>query len=125
MICRRLKDKTVVWFGSYGKNADGTAKFYNEKDKEDNYATEQQGVADSLVQRLSIIRGELWYDLYHGLPLTDNITSKTIMDSSVLSIISEHPEVLSIREFNSSKNGRDYTATIKVNTIYGDVELSI
>ena len=30
MRTRAIKDNNIVWFGSYGKNLDGTAKFYDE-----------------------------------------------------------------------------------------------
>ena len=137
MRCRRLKRTNdgqliVVWFGSYGKwgikdegHELGTAKFFNEDDKHDNFAIENEAVADSLTQRLNVIRGEIWYDLQHGLPLIENPANKTIIDSSVVDIVMAHPDVIGIKNFVSSKFNRAYTASLNVMTIYGEIELSI
>ena len=129
MICRRLKKvgdtNHLVWFGSYGKNENGTAKFYNENDKHDNYANKQQGVTDSLIQRLSVIREELWYNVGYGLPLLDKVKNKVEIDAAIMDIINSHPDVKSIKEFESTKTGSNYEATILVESIYGDIELVI
>ena len=129
MICRRLKDYNgnynLVWFGSYGKNQDGTAKFYNENDKHDNYADEQQGLADDLIQRLSIIQTELWYAYDYGLPLFNKLTRKMEVDISVMEIINEHPDVYEIISFDSTLDKHLYHANVKVRSIFGDIDLII
>lgn len=126
--CRRLKEnngrKNVVWFGSYGINADGTAKFYNTANKHDNFGENQESVADSLTQRLSIIREELWYAIQYGLPLLSN-SNRMQMDFSVTEIIEEHPDVVSIEEFNSAINGTDYSAFVRVLTSFGEIDIFV
>lgn len=125
MRCRRIKDNTIVFFGSYGKNVDGTAKFYNSKNKHDNYADNQESVVNSLQQRLSVIRGELWYNVQYGLPILDKVKSKTMMDSSVITIVSSHPDVVDITEFNSKIINNIYFCDVFINTRYGVIAVSI
>lgn len=130
MNCRRVKrdngKNIIVWFGSYGINEDGTAKFYNINDKHDNISTERDAVADSLTQRLSVIEGELWYSVTEGLPLLDKIKSKIELDASVTEIILGHPNVVSVSSFSSQVNDKhQYSATLTVETEYGELEVSI
>ena len=122
-IVRENGNKTVVWFGSYGLNEDGTAKFANEA--HESYTNEQQGVADSLTQRLSVIEGELWYDVYYGIPLLDKDTNKAIIDMNVANIINQHPDVQSIIKFESRVVNHKYTANIAVQSVYGELSLTI
>ena len=128
MRCRRLKDvnghKHIVWFGSYGINPDGTAKFFNANDKHDNFADEQQGVADSLTQHLSILQDELWYAIDYGLSLLDKRKSKLYFDAEAYEIIMQHPDVMEILEFNSEKIDTQYKATIKIQSTFGVVNVS-
>ena len=130
MNCRRVKREDgkniIVWFGSYGINEDGTAKFYNINDKHDNISTEQEAVADSLTQRLSVIEGELWYSITEGLPLLNKIKSKIELDASVTEIVLGHSDVVSITSFSSQVNDkREYSATFTVETEYGSLDVSI
>lgn len=100
MKCRNIVtnsdgSKTIVWFGSIGKKDNGDAI------KAENYVDKQEGLAASLTQRLSIIKGELvMSDPNYGLPLLDKV-DKTIMDSVVIDIILTHPDVKSIMKFTS------------------------
>ena len=129
MKCRRLKkvDNThhLVWFGSYGKNQDGTAKFYSTTDKHDNYADGQQGLADDLVQRLSIIQNELWYAVEYGLPLFENITKAAALDVEVLDIVNSHENVQSVLKFNSWIDKHSYHAQMKVQSTFGIINVEI
>ena len=130
MNCRRVKRENgkniIVWFGSYGINEDGTAKFYNINDKHDNISTEQEAVGDSLTQRLSVIEGELWYSITEGLPLLNKIKSKIELDASVTEIVLGHPDVVSITSFSSQVNDkREYSTTFTVETEYGSLDVSI
>lgn len=129
MKCRRLKKVDnvhhLVWFGSYGKNQDGTAMFYNPNDKHDNYGDEQQGLADDLVQRLSIIQNELWYAVEYGLPLFSNITKEAELDIEVLEIINSHENVQSVLEFDSWINKHSYHARMKVQSTFGIINVEI
>lgn len=129
MICRRLKKvgntNHLVWFGSYGKNVDGTAKFYNPDNKHDNYADKQQGVSDALTQELSIIQQELWYNVSYGLPLLEKTKNKVEIDVAAMDIIMSHPDVKSIKDYTSEKIGHNYQATTLIESIYGDITLEI
>ena len=129
MRCRRLKKdndvNNVVWFGSYGITADGHSKFYNKNDIHDNFADKQQGVCDSLTQRLSVIRGELWYNINFGLPLLEKIESKIAIDAAISEIVLAHPDVEEIETFESTKTLHNYSAKMKINTVFGKVNLSI
>lgn len=139
MKCRRLKiekdasgnilRRDIVWFGSYGLNHDGTAKFFNPNDKHDNYASEAEGVAVSLTQRLNVLQGELWYNINSGLPLWDKHKNTTILDTYITSTILSHSEVKNIIEFSSelinSSNQKQltYSAKTKILTNYGELTI--
>lgn len=99
--------------------------WYNEDDKHDNYAKEQEGVATSLTQRLSVIKNELWYNVNEGLPLIDKYRNKNIIDSYVASTILKHPDVINISEFTSFLNKNSYNCKVVINTTYGNVDLTI
>ena len=127
MRCRRIKKidgrNEVVWFGSYGKNGD-KALFFNENDKHDNFSDQQQGVSDSLTQRLSVLREELWYDIDYGLPLFDKVR-KPAMDSFICSAVLNHPDVISIDEFSSQVINNKYSCSMTVVSVFGNVVLNI
>ena len=131
MQCRRIMRtndgvRHIVWFGSYGKNADGTAKFFNVDDKHDNYSDERDAVADSLTQRLNVIRGELWYSMKSGLPLTEKQRDKGIVDAAIIDIILSHPDVSKILSYESvvDKDTNIYSIDIKILSTYGELELT-
>ena len=132
MKCRRLKTwydelgrrhRDVVWFGSYGVD-DDKAKFYNEEDKHDNYSEKQEAIVDSLTQRLSVIKKELWYNQNYGIPLFEKIKSKGIMDSYIISTIVQLPEVIRIVNFSSNVENNKYSCYADIITEYGNVQLN-
>lgn len=133
MRCRRIKTwvdeqnqehKDIVWFGSYGKNADGSSKMYNSNNV-DNFSSKETAIKDSLSQKLSVLKNELWYNLTYGLPLFEKQKSKIAIDSAVLSIILENKEIISIEDFQSQLIDRLYSAKIIIKSIYGNIQLSI
>ena len=138
MKCRRLKleydaggnivRRNVVWFGSYGINQDGTAKFYNLTNKHDNYATGKQAVADSLTQRLNVLQGELWYSVNEGFPLWENHKNTNVLDIYITSTILKHPDVSEVIEFSSEitqgQNYHVYSAWVRIITKYGELTIS-
>lgn len=91
----------------------------------DNYATQQEGVAYDLIQRLSILKGELWYKINHGLPLLDKVRSGQVFDSVIINIIMSHPDVTNIVSFSSSiTNNHRYQFNAKISTVYNqDIEI--
>lgn len=91
----------------------------------DNYVDRQAGVASSLTQRLSIIRGELWYAVNEGLPIADKVSSKAIIDAKIIEIVSKHPDIKSITEFTSVKDKHSYTCSFKANTTYGELVVTV
>lgn len=142
MKTRRIKIdgtgvKHIVWFGSYGKNLDGTAMFYdsdadrdaygkNDNGKHNNYSENQEAIRDSLMQRLSVIRGELWYNVSVGLPLFEKIKKKGVLDSYIAMEILKHPDVKEVLEFKSEIiNNHNYTCSCKVLSKYGTVDVII
>lgn len=129
MRTRRLVDdnnrKNIVWFGSYGKNDDGTAKFAKLNDKHANYVDNTEGVASGLTQRLSIMRGELWYAINTGIPLLDKHASKGVLDAFVVKTVLEYPDVKEILLFESQNIEHEYKVQLKVQSVFGVIELSI
>ena len=131
MRTRTLQNNTVVWFGSYGLDKekpvyahDGSLIGYQAK-KAENFSNQQQGVRDSLVQRLSVLKGELWYKISFGIPLFDKVHSKTLIDTHVASVVTSHPDVQRIENFESSLQNHRYTCNMSIVTIYGNIQLQI
>lgn len=131
MKCRRINPENgmVVWFGVKDviRNEAGEhqAIFQDETNKHANYATGSEGVANSLKQRLSVLKHELWYDYNKGMPLPDKARSKAIIDAYIIQTILEHPDVIDIEGFESEQERNNYTCYFVVNTIYGQIELGI
>ena len=113
MRCRNSIDKNIVWFKSYGIEEDGKAKKVKE-----NFVENEEAVAQSLKQKLSVIQGELWYHINYGLPLYNKVKSKGVLDAVILGILEDHPSVKKIINFKSSIVNHKYTFTFTVNTIY-------
>lgn len=131
MKCRRINPDNgmIVWFGVKDviQNETGIneAVFQDENNKHANYATGSEGVANSLRQRLSVLKHELWYDYNRGMPLPDKARSKAIIDAYVIRTILEHPDVIDIEGFESEQERNNYTCYFVVNTIYGQIELGM
>lgn len=131
MRCRQIKDNEIVWFDSLGLDYskpvyDDTGKLLGYKAlRADSFVDKQQSVVSSLTQRLSVIQTELWYKINYGLPLFNKTKSKPIVDSTVLSIISSHQDVVQIKSFKSSITDKSYTCNIVIGTKYGDVNIQI
>lgn len=116
MRCRALNSKNhIIWFGKdLDRKVDG--QYVNA----DNYAENSDAVVASLTQRLSVIKGELWYQINYGIPLTDNITRAALFDSIIADIITSHPGVTEITEFTSKIVSRTYYYDCKIKTIFND-----
>ena len=119
MICRNIVDDNVVFFGSYGLNEDGTAK------KADNYVKEADAIRTSLIQRLSIIKGELWYNVLFGQPLFDKNKTKVPFDSFVIDEIKKTSGVTDILSFESKVDKNIYYCKVLIQSQYGKIELNI
>lgn len=122
MKCRKMVDNNIVWFGSIGKNEDGTAIFVEDRQS---YADKQDGLVSSLTERLSVIQSELWYNVTYGLPLFNKVRNKVSMDASVVNIVESHPDVISILSFTSKVEGRTYHCKFQVESKFGAVEVQI
>lgn len=116
--------RAIVWFGSYGTNTDGTAKFVNPNDKHDNFSSENTMVRDCLIQRLSVIQHELWYNYQYGMPLVDEDTAKVTIDNFVMKTIQEHQDVLEITSFTSNLDKHNYHCDVQFTTKFGNTSLS-
>lgn len=119
------KERRVVWFGSYGTNTDGTARFFNPNDKHDNFASGNTWVKDSLIQRLSVIKHELWYNYQYGMPLVDDGTARVTIDAFVMETIQNHEDVLEITSFSSRIEGHEYHCDVGFTTTFGDDTISL
>lgn len=117
--------RTIVWFGSYGTNTDGTAKFVNPNDKHDNFSSENTMVRDCLIQRLSVIQHELWYNYQYGMQLVDEDTAKVTIDNFVMKTIQEHQDVLEITSFTSNLDKHNYHCDVQFTTKFGNTSLSL
>ena len=86
----------------------------------DNYAVDTDGVAASLTQRLSVIKGELWYQANFGLPLLEKQRGTTILDFVISDIITSHPGVASLDSFTSKIVGHTYYYNCSITSVFGD-----
>lgn len=93
------------------------------KDDLSSYAEKQEGTASSLIQRLSVIQGELWYRINYGLPLFQNVRDKGIMDSVIIDIILSHPDIASIESYVSGvdRQGNYTFDDAKIVTIFNEI----
>lgn len=129
MRCRELyvdaqKKNHVVWFGSYGVDSNEFALKW--KDGTTSFATAQEGISTLLTQRLSVIRTELWNNIKFGLPLIDKISSKEVIDSHVLEIISTTQDVRRVLSFESTlSNSHSYSCSVIVESTYSIVEVTL
>lgn len=119
MKCRNIIDGNIVFCNSYGLNEDGTAK------KADNYVEDAEAIRTSLIQRLSIIKGELWYNVLFGQPLFDKNKTKVPFDSFVLTEIKKTSGVIDVLEFESKVDRNVYYCNALIQSQYGKIELNI
>lgn len=110
MKCRKSINGNIVWFGKTSETSEIIS----------NYSTATDAVIDSLIQRLSIIKGELWYQVNYGLPITEKYKSKGIFDAIITDIISGHPGVKYIKSYSSTVEKSVYTFNSFIVSIYGD-----
>lgn len=131
MRCRRINPDNgmVVWFGVknviQNEAGENVAEFQDINDKHANYAEKSEGVANSLRQRLSVLKKELWYDYENGMPLPDKVRSKAIIDAYIIQTILKHPDVIDVEDFESRQSGNFYTCYFIVNTVYGQIEMGL
>lgn len=130
MRCRSIVNGEVVWFGSTG--LDKTQPVYNSNNelvgykavKTNSFSENQQAISDSLTQRLSIFKNELWYRMNYGLSLFEKVKSKVFIDSEITSIIMSHPDVLSIQSFSSNIVDKKYTFDCVIISTYGKIDIN-
>ena len=90
-----------------------------------NFSENQHAVADSLTQRLSVIKNELWYNYNYGLPLLDKGATKAMIDAKIVQIVKSHPDVTNIIDIESTIEDRRYHCNIEVQSVYGNLFVSI
>lgn len=105
-------------YGGYPEDEMGTYKVVY-VDTED-YVSDTDAVVASLIQRLSVIKGELWYQINYGLPLTESISSAALFDSVIADIITSHPGVASLDSYKSWITGHTYYYTCKITSIFAE-----
>ena len=124
-----IKDKTSqkMPFSSFVIEANVSKEYMFEFKKfaisipaEKNYAGLQEGTAYSLIQRLSVLKNELWWQINYGIPLLEKVKNKNIFDSVIINIILNHPDVTNILYLNSFIKENQYYFEVKVSTIYSE-----
>lgn len=103
----------------------GTSKFFNPNDIHDNFSKDLDATYDSLIQHLSVMKGELWFSANYGLPLLEKVKNKIVIDTSIASIINSITGVETLQTLSSSIFNHKYSAEIKIKSIYGDLTVSI
>lgn len=99
-----------------------------------NFITGLAAVRQAIQTKLNMLQGEWWESLNDGLPLFQQIlgVSGTVKEISVidLTIKSRIMEVSGVTGFSYFKSNfdyptRKYVAVVRVNTIYGSVEVNL
>lgn len=121
MKVRQFQNGKVAWFNSFGVDNDGN------KLSTTNFVENNAYISSELTQKLSVIKNELWYDFTNGLPLTDKVNKKVIIDNYVLSTIQQQNGVLDIISFTSNiaSNNHTYRCNVVIHTIFGQLKLTI
>jgi hypothetical protein len=121
MRCRQTilfnNKRKLVWFGSYGKDENGHSL------KAKNYVEGGEAIVNSLTQKLSLIKGELWYSINAGIPLFNKSLSKDSLDSYIVDIVLNTRDVIEIQSFTSKIEEGKYYVYLEVLTKYGSVKL--
>lgn len=97
--------------------------WYNENNHHDNYANGAEGVAQSLNQRLSLIQGELPHFKNLGFPLMQKKCNKQMLDSYVINVVNNHPDITQILNMSSSVINHEYKCSLIVNSKYGEIKV--
>lgn len=103
------------------------AKFYNKNNKslDDNFSSEQEGIKDSLTQKISVLKKELWYNINYGMPIANKERSKLAVDSFIATCVESHPDVIRIENFSSKIVNRQYSCYMTIVSKYGDLKLEV
>lgn len=91
--------------------------------KINSYINGRDAVSQSLTQRLSLLEGELYHYIRAGFPSFKK-ANKNILDSYVVKVILNHPEVKSISSYQSRVENRIYYMNADIVTIYGELDFS-
>ena len=95
----------------------------SEPKRDDSYADGMNGVIQSLTQRLELIQGELHYFMNAGFPITDKNCNKAMLDSYIVNVVSNHPDIKGIKSLSSSVDNHKYSCKMNLETDYGDIEI--
>lgn len=87
------------------------------------YATESLGTAYDVKQKILCWFNDCFFDMQTGIDYKNLLGSKggkEQLDNSVKKIIVTNPDIIEMTYFESSVTERNYTATIRFKTIYGE-----
>lgn len=90
-----------------------------------NFDDKRVGIKNSLVQKLSTLQNELWFDYLFGMPITNKAKSKLTIDSFIISTIDQEPNIKSIKKFDSKIENKHYFCDMIVETDFGDLEITV
>lgn len=113
---RLSKTKDVCPYNSKKPTSDSSSSYA---------ANSSEMVANDLISKLSVIKGELWYNRLYGLPLLDKVRNKSFLDAEVLKIIRNQEGVESITSFESNVDNHVYNVKVSIKTIYGNITISV
>lgn len=125
MICRKMSKydgkMNLVFFGVKGVTTDenGVKHSVFDNDEHKSHCDGIDAVNQSLIQRLSLIKGELYHYMNAGFPLLDKVTSKQVFDAHIINVVSHHSEVKSIDKIESKVLNRCYSCKLYFSTNYG------
>lgn len=89
-------------------------------------------VSQNIKTRLSLLQHEWWEDLNQGFPLFQNVLGQPgkpqniqAIDLLVKDVISNTQDVISIKDFKSTYENRNYSLQCAVSTKYGDATVEV
>lgn len=92
---------------------------------ENNFASDLDAVVQSLTQKLSTLKNELWYNYLYGMPLFEKVKTKAVIDAYVSSVISSDENITSVTSFESSIVNNKYTCKMKLETVFGQISVNL
>ncbi len=94
------------------------------------FLTDKEAVAQAILTRMKLLYAEWWEDTEDGLPLFEKILgiygteeNKNAVDLIISERILGTKGVKSISSYDSTIQSRDYKANIRIETMYGEVNL--
>lgn len=92
-----------------------------------NYKTEKDAIVQNVITRLRSWKGDCFYATAEGVDYNNflSVGTKSFLDSDIKRVILQSEGILSLQDFSSEVEDREYTCKVTLLTIYGAAELEL